>query len=182
MSKLWNIVAAIAARTPGLQDSERASVLALAWVLSNVALGWMGAAIKHPNVGAFAAGALDGAIFSAIVLVKASARLEAGMTGLLSGFGVDSITNGGRTVASFVHSIHEVLEQIVTTSTENLPDAHHQVLELMIMRAVWAALIVTLLALFVKWGQTPAAAPVAAPMQNRVSAPAPTEIARGQAA
>jgi hypothetical protein len=173
---------AIAARTTGLLDAERASVLALVWVMSNVALGWIGAAIGHPNLGALAAGALDGSIFSAIVLVKASPRLEAGMTGLLSGFGLDSVANGGRMVANSVHGVHEVLEQIVNASADELPAGHHQELELMIMRAVWTAIIVTLLALFIKWGQTPSAAAVPAPMPTLVPAPAPAEIARSQAA
>lgn len=169
-------------RTTGLLDAQRASALALAWVLSNVALAWIGVAIGHPNLGALTVGALDGAIFSAIVLVKASARLEAGMTGLLSGFGLDSITNGGRTIASFVHSVHEVVETIVNASTDELPPGHHQALELMIMRAIWTALIVVLLALFVKWGQRPAAAaPIAEPMRTLVPVPVP-EIERGQAA
>jgi hypothetical protein len=180
MMKLWNNVATVAVRTTGLLDAERASVLALAWLLSNVALGWIGVAIGHPTLGALAAGALDGTIFSAIVLVKASARLEAGMTGLLSGFGMDSITNGGRTVASFVHGVHEVLETIVNASTDELQPGHHQALELMVMRAIWMALIVILLSLFVKWGQSPAAAPIAEPMPTL--RPVPAEIARGQAA
>src|SRR5437588_519130 len=96
MLKLWNIVVTIAVRTTGLLDGAPAPVLALAWILSNLARGWIGIAIRHPNLGALTAGALDGTIFSAIVLVKASARPEAGMTGLLSGFGLDSITSGVR--------------------------------------------------------------------------------------
>src|SRR5262249_20213941 len=113
MSKLCSIFGTITLKISGLLDAARAPILALAWVLSNVVLGWIGVATGHPNLGALTAGALDGAIFSAIVLVKASARLEALMTGLLSGFGLDSITNSGRTVASFVHSVHDVLETIV---------------------------------------------------------------------
>ena len=65
---------------------------------------------------------------------------------------------------------------------DELQPAHHQALERMFMRAIWMALIVTLLALFVKWGQTPAAAPIAQPMPTLVPVPAPAEIARGQAA
>jgi hypothetical protein len=182
MSRLWNITGVIAARSAGLLEAERASVLALLWVMSNVALGWMGVAIGHPNLGALAAGALDGTVFSAIVLVRASPRLEAGMTGLLSGVGMDSITNGGRMVANSVHGVHELLEQIVNASAEEMPAGHHQELELMIMRAVWTAIIVTLLALFIKWGQTKSAAAVSAPLPTLIPAPAPAEMARSQAA
>jgi hypothetical protein len=181
MSKIWNMVATMAARATGLSEAEHASILALVWVSSNLFLGWMGTAIGHPNLGALMLGALDGAIFSAIVLVKASARLEAGMTGLLSGFGLDSISNGGRTVASLVHSVHEGLETIVSASTDALQPDHHQALELMIMRAIWMAIIVTLLALLLKWGRSPAAA-IADPTHTLVAVPVPTEIARGHAA
>jgi hypothetical protein len=186
MLKLSNILAIMAIKTVGLLKAERAPLMALAWVVSNVVLVWIGMVTKHPNLGGLTAGALDGAILSAIVLVKASARLEAGMTGLLSGFTLNSMNNGGRTVASFVHGVHEVLETVVTSSTQ-LPAGHHQELELMIMRAIWAAVLVMLLAFLVKWGQSPAGAAAAVvqpgPMLVPVAVPAvPTEIARGQAA
>lgn len=181
MLNVWHIAVAIAARTTGLLDGQRAPLLALTWVFSNIALGWIGIIMGHPNFGALTAGALDGAIFSAIVLVRASARLEAGMTGLLSGFGLDSITNQGKTVATFVHSMHEVLETIVTTSTTEFNPEHHKELELVLMRAIWMAIIVMLLTLFVKWGQNQAkpAAPVAPAL---VAVAVPGEISRGQAA
>jgi len=164
----------MAAGTTTLLRADRASFLALAWVLSNLLVGWIAVKTGHPNLGALAIGALDGAIFSSILLIRASARLEAGMTGLLSGFGLDSITNSGRTIASFVHGLHNGLEAIVNASTGELPTDHHQPLELIIMRAIWMPLIVTLVALFLRWGRTPAATPIHTLV--------PAEISRGQAA
>jgi sensor c-di-GMP phosphodiesterase-like protein len=181
MLNLWHMAAAIAARTTGLLDGQRAPLLALAWVFSNIALGWVGVIAGHPNFGALIAGALDGAVFSAIVLVRASGRLEAGMTGLLSGFGLDSITNQGKTVAAFVHSIHEVLETIVSTSATELHPEHHKELELVLMRAIWMAIIVMLLTLFVKWGQNQAN-PAAQTPPALVAVALPAERSRGQAA
>jgi hypothetical protein len=180
MKKLSNIVQAIGVRTTSFCAADRAPLLALLWVLSNLFLGWIAVRSGHPNVGALAAGALDGAVFSSIVLVKASARLEAGVTGLLSGFGIDSVTNSGHAIARLVHGVHEGLESLVEASGVDKPCGHHQDLELMVMRAIWIAVIVVLLTLFVKWGETPAAVPAAAPMPALVAHP--SEIARAQAA
>jgi hypothetical protein len=180
MLRRWNKVARLARKAIGCL-TVHASLLALAWVLLNLGLGWIGVATGHPNAAALIAGAFDGTIISGIVLVKASARLEAGMTGLLSGFGFDSITNGGHTVARFVHGVHDVLETIINVSADDLQPGHHQALELMLMRAIWVALTVILLALFVKWGQNREAAPAAEPMPTLVQVP-PPEMARGQAA
>jgi hypothetical protein len=179
--------------------ADRAALLAMAWVFSNLALAWLAVQTGHPNAGALTVGALDGAIFSSIVLVKASARLEAGMTGLLSGFGLDSITNSGRTITTFVHGVHEGLEansgRTITTFVHGVHDGleaivnastapshcdRHETLELMILRAIWMAIIVTLLALFVKWGQSCAVGAAAPPAATAL--PVPVEIARGHAA
>jgi hypothetical protein len=172
MSKLRNIALTIAAATTGLLGPDRAPLLALLWVLLNLALGGIAVHSGYPNAGALLVGALDGFIFSSLVLVKASARLEAGMTGLLSGFGLDSITNSGRVVARLVHGIHEGLEAIVSASTDGQSCDHHQVLELMVMRAIWMAVAVVLLALFVKWGRSQAVAASAQPAPALVHAPA----------
>lgn len=174
MLKLRQIVQTMVEKTTPSLLADRPSVLALAWVLSNLLVGWIAVKTGHSNLGALAIGALDGVIFSSILMIRASARLEAGMTGLLSGFGLDSITNSGRTIAAFVHGVHNGLEAIVNASTGELPADHHQALELIIMRAIWMALVITLVALFLKWGLGPAAAPI--------STLVPTEISRGQAA
>ncbi len=178
-----NIVMGIAVRTTNLFAADRAPIVALVWVLSNLALGWIAVRLGHPNFGALFAGALNGAIFSSIVLVKASARLEAGMTGLLSGFGIDSITNSGHTIRGIVHGLHEGLEALVmASSTADPAHDNHQELESMIMRAIWMAIAVALLAFFVKWGQTPESAAAAPPAHAPAPVAVPAEMARAQAA
>jgi hypothetical protein len=54
----------------------------------------------------------------------------------------------------------------------------------MILRATWMAIVVMLLALFVKWGQSDAAPKTATPVTATPATvvPGPMEIARSQAA
>jgi hypothetical protein len=176
MLKLRKIALTLGAAATGLLGPDHAPLLALLWVLSNLAVGGFAIRAGWPNAGALIVGALDGAIFSSILLVKASPRLEAGMTGLLSGFGLDSISNSGRIVARIVHGVHEGLEAIVNASTAGQACDHHEALELMVMRAVWIAIAVILLALFVKWGRSSDAA-ASAPLAPAL-VPAPAEIPR----
>ena len=104
---------------------------------------------------------------------------DAGMTGLLSGFGLESISNSGGTIARLVHGLHEGLEAIVKASTDEVQPGHHQMLELMVLRGIWMAIAVVLLALFVKWGRS-AETGAAVPAPALVAVPA--EIPRAQAA
>jgi len=138
-----------------LLPSLQAPLLGLAWVLFNVALGWLGQATGCLNVCSVLAGAVDGTIFSVIVVATASEKFQAGATGLLGGLGLDNFANGGQAlVTKAARAIHGVVDAMLAS----LPGGDNPVLEAAheaaVLRAVWIAIIVVLAALIAKWVQS----------------------------
>src|SRR5271167_2537543 len=65
------------------------------WVVINVALVYLGLHLPYSLPCSLLAGILNGTLLSVIAVAKASARFQAGVTGLLSGFSLSGLRSDG---------------------------------------------------------------------------------------
>jgi hypothetical protein len=135
-----------------------APLLGLAWVALNLVVEWLGLSLGHSTAFSMAIGGIDGMVVSVIVVAKLSQKFQAGMTGLLSGFSVDSAMGGGSSsvVGKVAEGVHVILDNM-----QLLPGAElmHAQLQAAVIQGMWTAVVVVVAALLVKWAQDAAAAP-----------------------
>jgi len=127
-------------------------VLALVWVLFNAGLAWFGESTGHPNPYLVAAGAVDGAILSIIMVNTIGEKFQAGATGLLGGFGLGNLgsADGTSPLSAVASAIHRFVDTI--SAFEGSEDLHKD-FESATVNAIWVAVFVILAALLVQWAQ-----------------------------
>ena len=132
-------------------ESTPAPVLGLTWVCLNLLVGWIGISFGHATALSIAIGAFDGMVVSVIVVAKVSQKFQAGMTGLLGGFSLDSLTGSSSSVvAKVAQTIHAILDTMqLLPGTESVHDA----LQASLIQGLWTAVVVVVAALLVKWAQ-----------------------------
>jgi hypothetical protein len=138
-------------------ESLTAPVLGLAWVSLNLVVEWMGLSLGHSTAFSMAVGGFDGMVLSVIVVAKLSEKFQAGVTGLLSGFSLDSVMGSGTSVAAkAAQAVHVILD-----SMQLLPGAEllHDQLQAAVIQALWTAVVVIVAASLVKWAQDASSAP-----------------------
>jgi hypothetical protein len=130
----------------------QAPLLGLAWVFSNVGLVTLGINTSHHITYPLLAGGADGAILAVIVIATISEKFQAGITGLLSGYGYGNIATDFAPAQRLVTSLHAALDKSLDLLT---PGPHNEALHDAIQAAVtWiigTVLVVILAALIVQW-------------------------------
>lgn len=149
-----NLSSAGALRLRGTMPATlQAPMLGLAWVLVNVALGWLGLAIGHPGGCMVAAGALDGSVLSVIVVTRTSEKFQGVIAGAFGSLGLDHLADGQTLIAKTAQGIHAVVDSLLAGMSGTDNEQVHKAIEQGAIQAVWTAIIVVLAALIVKWVQ-----------------------------
>jgi len=142
----------------------RAPLVGLALVLFHVGLGSLGLAIGRLNICAMTMGALDGTMLSVIAVARLRGHFQAGITGMLSGVSLDSISSGQTIITKAAQTIHSVVDSILGSLGTFGDEPTHKALEAATIEGIWIAVIVVLATLVVNFI---ASAPADAAEQSR---------------
>lgn len=135
-----------------LPQALQAPLLGVLWVFTNVGLIALGIKTSHHITCSLVAGAADGAIVAMIVVATVSEKFQAGVTGLLSGYGYGNVVTDFAPVQRILKNFHGLLDRSLELLT---PGAHDEQLHDAIQGAtMWimaTVLVVVLAALVVQW-------------------------------
>ena len=137
---------------PLLPQALQAPFLGVVWVFSNVALIAVGIKTSHYITCSLLAGAADGALLAVIAIATVSEKFQAGVTGLLGGYGYGNMVTGFAPAKRMLASLHALLDNSLDLLA---PGPHDERLHGTIEdAAVWVmatVLVVVLAALIVQW-------------------------------
>jgi hypothetical protein len=135
-----------------LPQALQAPFLGVVWVFSNVALIALGIKTGYHITCHLVAGAADGAILAVIVIATVSEKFQAGVTGLLSGYGYGNIVTGFAPVKRVLAGLHAMLDSSLDVLTPLPHDEQlHETIQDAAMWIMVTVLVVVLAALVVQW-------------------------------
>jgi hypothetical protein len=121
------------------------------WVVANVALGGLGIYIDWPVTCAFLAGLLNGTLLAVIAVAMASARFQAGATGLLGGLTLSGLRNDGSMVWKATRGLHVFVDNALHALGFVVNEKLHHAIEQEILYMVWTVVLVVLASLVGEW-------------------------------
>jgi hypothetical protein len=123
------------------------------WVAANAILVGLGTQIPYPMTCSFLAGIIDGTVLSVIAVAKASARFQAGTTGLLGGVSLSGLRSDGSMIWKAVHAVHEFVgHALIGMGFDN--EVLHQQIEQEVLYIIWTTIFVVMASLVVEWVRT----------------------------
>ena len=129
------------------------------WVATNVVVLGVGAQISGTQVPyvmicSFAVGIINGVVLSIIAVSKASARFQAGTTGLLGGLTLSALRNDGSMIWKGVQGMHGFIDNVLVALGITGGERFHQALQQEMLYVVWTTLLVVLASLMAEWVRT----------------------------
>ena len=129
------------------------------WVATNVVVLGVGAQVSGTQIpylmiGSFSVGIINGVVLSIIAVAKASARFQAGTTGLLGGLTLSGLRNDGSMVWKAVQGMHSYIDNVLVALGINGSEKFHQALQQEMLYVVWTTLLVVLASLVAEWVRT----------------------------
>ncbi len=121
------------------------------WVAANVILAVVGTQIPYPLSCSFAAGIINGVVLSVIAVAKASARFQAGTTGLLGGLSLSGLRSDGSLVWKTMQGLHGFVDSALSGIGD---EKMHQAIEREALYMVWTTIFVVLASLVAEWVRT----------------------------
>jgi hypothetical protein len=125
-------------------------LLGALWVAANLILLALGTQIAHPMSCSFAAGIIDGTIFSVIAVARASVRFQAGTTGLLGGLTLSGLRNDGSMIWKFTQGLHAFVDQALHGLGIDGEQLHGHI-EQEVLYIIWTTVFVVLASLVTEW-------------------------------
>ena len=124
------------------------------WVVVNVLLVYLGLHIAYAMPCCLLAGILNGTLFSVIAVAKASARFQAGATGLLSGLSLSSLRSDGSMLSRAAQSLHVFVDQSMHALGFEFTEQVHKQIEQQALYIIWTTVFVVLASLIAEWVRT----------------------------
>lgn len=140
-------------RVPKILQS---ALLGMAWVLFNILLIFLGYQTGCPITCAIFAGSVDGLIASLIVVAVFSHKFQAGVTGLVSGYGFNNLANGFAPAQQAVKNLHDRFDGFLK-ALPAVPGGYEELHHHIEISALWIAMTATFVvvaALIVQWIRT----------------------------
>jgi len=135
-----------------LPQALQAPLLGVLWVFTNVGLIALGIKTRHDIACSLVAGAADGAIVAMIVLATVSEKFQAGVTGLLSGYGYGNLVTDFAPVQRILKGLHGLLDRSLDLLAPGAQDEQlHDAIQGATMWIMVTVLVVVLAALIVQW-------------------------------
>lgn len=124
------------------------------WVVVNVLLVYLGLHVTYALPCCLLAGILNGTLFSVIAVAKASARFQAGATGLLSGISLSGLRSDDSMLSRATQGVHTVVDGTLRAIGCNFSEPIHRQVEQQALYIVWTTLFVVLASLIAEWVRT----------------------------
>ena len=124
------------------------------WVVVNVLLVYLGLHVTYALPCCLLAGILNGTLFSVIAVAKASARFQAGATGLLSGISLSGLRSDGSMLWRATQSVHSFVDQALRTFGIEGSEQIHRQIEQQALDVIWTTVFVVLASLVAEWVRT----------------------------
>jgi hypothetical protein len=128
-------------------------------VVANVALGSLGIYFDWPIPCAFLAGLLNGTVLGVIAVATASARFQAGFTGLLGGLSLSALRSDGSIIWKAMQGVHGAVDKTLQALGVATDEKLHRALEQEALYMVWTMIFVVLASLVAEWVQSARADP-----------------------
>ncbi|HEY6339834.1 MAG TPA: hypothetical protein VIW68_15190 [Candidatus Sulfotelmatobacter sp.] len=124
------------------------------WVGVNVLLVYVGLHVAYSLPCCLLAGILNGTLFSVIAVAKASARFQAGATGLLSGLSLSGLRSDGSLVWKAAQGLHAFVDQALHAVDFDFAEPVHRQIEQQTLYIIWTTVLVVLASLVAEWVRT----------------------------
>ena len=124
------------------------------WVGINVLLVYLGLHIAYSLPCCMLAGILNGTLFSVIAVAKASARFQAGATGLLSGLSLSGLRSDGSMLWKATQGVHIFVDQALHALGIDVVEQIHRQIEQQALYIIWTTVFVVLASLIAEWVRT----------------------------
>ena len=121
------------------------------WVVTNVALASMGIYFAWPARCAFVAGLINGTLVAVIAVVTASARFQAGATGLLGGFTLSGLRSDGSMIWKAMQGLHGFIDHMFRAMGIEVNEKLHNAIEQETLYMVWTMVFVVMASLVAEW-------------------------------
>jgi hypothetical protein len=121
------------------------------WVVVNVALASLGVYTRWPFACSFTAGLVNGAVLSVIAVAAASARFQAGATGLLGGLTLSGLRSDGSMISKIMQSLHGIADSVLSAIGIEGNEQFHHAIEQEALYMVWTTVFVVLALLVAEW-------------------------------
>jgi hypothetical protein len=129
-------------------------LLGAGWVAVNVVLVGLGTHVPYPLSCSFLAGIINGTVLSVIAVAKASARFQAGTTGLLGGLTLSGLSNDGSIIWKAMQALHGFMDNaLIGLGIPGGEGIHHEI-EQESLYIVWTTVLVVLASLVAEWVRT----------------------------
>jgi hypothetical protein len=132
-------------------DCVRMPLFGVIWVVVNVVLAGLGVYSHRPFTCSFLAGLINGTLLSVIAVAAASARFQAGATGLLGGLTLSGLRSDGSMISKAMQSLHGVADSVLQALGVESTETLHRAIEQEALYMVWTTLIVVLASLVAEW-------------------------------
>ena len=121
------------------------------WVAANVGLGALGIYFNWPVRCGFAAGLVNGTLLAVIAVATASARFQAGATGLLGGLSLSGLRSDGSMIWKAMQSIHGIVDNTFRAMNVEVNENLHNAIEQETLYMVWTIMFVVMASLIAEW-------------------------------
>ena len=121
------------------------------WVVTNVALASMGIYFAWPARCAFVAGLINGTLVAVIAVVTASARFQAGATGLLGGLSLSGLRSDGSMIWKVMQGLHGFIDNMFRALGIEVSEKLHHAIEQETLYMVWTMVFVVMASLVAEW-------------------------------
>src|SRR5579863_2886142 len=124
------------------------------WVVINVLLVYLGVHVAYALPCCLLAGILNGTLLSVIAVAKASARFQAGATGLLSGLSLSGLRSDGSMLSKATQGVHAFVDQALHALGIDVVEQVHKQIEQQALYIIWTTVVVVLASLIAEWVRT----------------------------
>jgi len=132
-------------------DSLWIPLLGGLWVVSNVALGGLGIYLNRTGSCAFLAGLINGTLMAMIAVATASARFQAGTTGLLGGLSLSGLRSDGSMIWKSMQTVHDLIDKALRATGIPLNEKLHDAIEREALYMIWTMVFVVMASLVAEW-------------------------------
>jgi len=126
-------------------------LLGAGWVAVNVVLVGLGTKVPYPLSCSFLAGIINGTVLSVIAVGKASARFQAGTTGLLGGLTLSGLRSDGSMIWKAMQALHGFMDSALSGLGIPGGEGIHHEIEQETLYIVWTTILVVLASLVTEW-------------------------------
>ncbi len=134
-----------------LPQRFRAPVLGLSLVLLNTLLVALGTEYHRPVTCNIIAGAVDGAVFAVVIVTMLGEKLRAGVTGLMSGYGIANVSDGFDSARKILNTLHGLADNFLSMMPVSPDEPLHDVIQDATLWIAWTTVFVVMAALLMQW-------------------------------